>query len=245
MKILVYPFYTNPYQRLLYDALAIKTNSDIQFLLGKKTKVLSLKEFAKILFKLFSFRQGGFDVFHLHWIAFFLPKGHIVNLTISFLYSLTVISLIKLLGFRLVWTVHNLLPHERQTLNDVVIRNFLLKCSDQVIVHSEVVKQKIVELGISDQKIQVIPIGPYPVVNLKEIELKTIQREVGVNTDSFVFLFFGVIRENKGVIDLLNAFTTFVKSHGESQLIVAGQCYDQNLKNEILSYQTKLRSTLI
>jgi glycosyltransferase involved in cell wall biosynthesis len=52
-----------------------------------------------------------------------------------------------------------------------------------------------------------------------------------IDQDKFVFLFFGNIREYKGVIDLINAFNSL--NNPQAILVIAGRCSDRYLLESI------------
>ena len=130
IKILVFPKDMNPYQELLYKKLSQKNNLVITYL---ETGFLNSQTLGLILlpFRLIKYWLKHYNIFHLHWtyaFKFSIESKIFQNfLTRAFflIYFILFLKLIKLLNFKLIWTVHNVLPHEKQFANDVWARRFL------------------------------------------------------------------------------------------------------------------------
>ncbi len=81
-------------------------------------------------------RLTGTRLVHLHWVfGFVLPGGRRARRAAQCWFAL-VIAVIRLLGMRLVWTAHNVLPHEPVFADDRAARRRLVRASDLVIAHS-------------------------------------------------------------------------------------------------------------
>jgi len=135
MKVLVYPFDSNPYQKLLYSPMedkGVKIKYLNKVVLPIPTEIRFFSNYPLI----FLYRLLGFKIFHLHWPAFNFPFRSRYKERISYYNSLIFLRLIKLLGFKLVWTIHNIVPHESQTGDDKTITREILNLSDANIAHS-------------------------------------------------------------------------------------------------------------
>lgn len=183
-------------------------------------------------------RHGRPDVLHLHWVhPFLVPKGRApwlaVPLAIQFFVELIVV---KLLGVRLVWTVHNLADHEgRAAAVDSVARRALARLADAVIVHSEAVIPTIVEayrLPVrASEKVVAVQHGHYLENYTNDVSRADARGRLGVDDDATVFLYFGRVRRYKNVPELLRTFRALP---GESlRLFVVGNPHDEALAAEI------------
>lgn len=244
MKILVYPRDPNPYQGLLYRKII--NNVVIKYLEPPlNSNILGIILFP---FQLVFNRILGYNIFHLHWTYNFkFPINNFFFNTVATIYFLLCISFIKLLGYKLVWTVHNVLPHEKQFINDVWALRFLSKLCDAKIVHSKSTIGKMKKMGFNVSKCKIIPHGNYMGIYPNSIT-KTVARNIlNLSKKDFVFLFFGIIREYKGIDDLLIEFSKLVNIYKENKikLIIAGECIDIGLQKLIEKYQISLKDILI
>ena len=228
MKILVYPLYENPYQELLYTPLR-KEGIKIRYL--NKTFFNIPLPLASIFFPLLClvYRILGFNIFHLHWQNFVISSRNNFFKKISFKQSLLNIKIIKKLGFKLIWTVHNLVPHEEQTSNDLEISRTLCKLSDAKIVHSYETLKEMRKHGFNTKNSFVIPIGNYISAHPNNSSKKNSLKKLGIKNNNLIFLFFGIIRKYKGVDNLINSYTK-TRFNKKTKLIIAGKCQDGELK---------------
>jgi glycosyltransferase involved in cell wall biosynthesis len=102
-----------------------------------------------------------------------------------------------------VLTAHNVTAHE-QRRGQAAARRRLLRAMDAVVVHSAQGRSQAVEIGADPARVHVIPHGAFDYLTRQEGELP-LPRELGeVNVP--VVLFFGLIRDYKGVDVLLRAW---------------------------------------
>lgn len=249
MKILVYPKDKNPYQELLYSQLRSKI--EIKYLeRPMRSHTLGLFLFFPMIFY---YRIKGFTIFHLHWVDPFISpfKNWLFNnlLTKAFytLYFIFFIFFIKILQYRLVWTVHNIIEHEKHFIDDIWISKFLAKMSDLDIVHSKTTIDEMEKMGFDVSKCKIIPIGNYMDIYPNSITKTEARNILNLSKEDFVFLSFGIIKEYKGIDDLLIEFSKLVNIYKENKikLIIAGECNNIRLRKLIEKYQISLKDSLI
>src|SRR3982751_3368911 len=158
-KILVYPYYNNPYQSLLYKEVTKDTEITIEYLRSKKYSDYLLLIVMPLM--IIQKKAQGFKIFHLHWVAFCSASENKVTQIFSFIYTLFMILFIKLLGYKLIWTMHNITPHERITIDDLLITKILCTLCDRKIVHSQQTIEELQKIGYSITKTTIIPHGSY------------------------------------------------------------------------------------
>lgn len=121
---------------------------------------------------------------------------------------------------KIAYNCHNALPHERFPFDRALTRHTLKK-ADLVIAHSgsdaEVLKEMMPKLNVQ--------VNPHPAYNF--FKIKDMSREEGrkllnLSADNKVLLFFGLVREYKGLKHLLNAMPDIVKKYPELRLLIAG-----------------------
>lgn len=227
MKILVYPKDANPYQSLLYGALVkLHKNTSISYsynfpLLGSIPFFIH----APIM------RLFGYRILHIHWPSFGTRLPSSLNKRLSYRVFLITLRLLRLLRFKIIWTVHNVLPHEAKSYDDISLSRLLATQSDANIVHSETTIQQMKDLGIPANDITIIPhgnyINAYP-SSISDVEARSMFQ---INPATFVILFFGQIRPYKGIDDLLSAFKKI--RNMDVCLVIAGNCEDEVLRQKI------------
>jgi glycosyltransferase involved in cell wall biosynthesis len=225
MDVLMLPDYSdgNPYQRRLRDALEARS---VSVSMTKGECFALLFGGFRLLPILGALREHGRpDVLHLHWIyPFTIGKHRPLTLAkgIQFLLELAVV---RLLGVRIVWTVHNLEEHERRAPRlDRWYRHLLVRLSGRLIVHCESARTAVVDAyDLSPalrEKIQIVPHGHYIDCYTDETTPAAARAELDVDRDTTLFLYFGRIREYKNVPALVSAFKQLDRS--DATLLVVG-----------------------
>jgi len=225
MRLLVFPRDPNPYQTLLYtemQRLGVRVTYIGELIPSNTLSLLLLP------LEVAARRIAGARVVHLHWVfAFALPGAQRLPVMrwVAQIWFLVWLRTCRTLGMRVVWTAHNVLPHQQVFANDVSARRALVGASDLVLAHSQSTLAELSALGAVPHRSAVIQEGPIaPVVPAASLRLP------GTSGGPRRFLFFGRVQEYKGVDNLLTAFAAMpdgVRAH----LTVAGQCDDQRLRS--------------
>ena len=129
--------------------------------------------------------------------------------------------------------VHNFKPHESRFF-DGYMNRMVLRSFDRFIVLSEAVKKDILSTD-SEANIQVARHPVYNDFNSKMERSQAIQK-LGIHPSKRTILFFGLIREYKGLDLLLEAFSYLSEDY---QLIIAGEVYGDSLKYQNLITNSK------
>lgn len=136
--------------------------------------------------------------------------------------DLIMISRLKRRGIKVVLTVHEILPH-KPFLGGQIDKKMINKMydkADKLLVHTYSLKKDIVELFYQpSEKIENIP-HPYFNLPKSSIDVNTLKIKYKVPKDKKVILFFGTIRENKGLDILLDAMK-YLKN--EYFLLITGE----------------------
>ena len=174
------------------------------------------------------------DVLHIHWLQGYTDDRRTPVALLKFIYfTLWVLAAKNLYGMKLVWTLHNLYPHEMfHPKLARAARLFLAKRASRLIVHCEgakVLAQR--EFGVDPAKLAVTPhpnwIGKYP----SGIRQSEARERLGIGAGTRVFLFLGLIRSYKGVQELIRAYRDLPP--GDNLLLVAGKVSPDELKREL------------
>lgn len=132
------------------------------------------------------------------------------------------------LGFRLrrkpvVFTVHNVLPHEKSILHDRLVRR-LFRMGDHFIVHSASNRRQLMQhYGISSERVTEIPHGPLDFHVQEKGARESVRRQMGFEPGHRVILLFGAIRPYKGVETALKSFSLVLERVPEARLLIAGK----------------------
>ncbi len=179
------------------------------------------------------YRARGFRILHIHWLfGFSLPWArrrqwarHLMEWWFV-LYLRTA----QLLGYRIVWTAHDLLPHEQIFADDRRARDLLLSKASAVIALSESTATELRALGA--RLIRVIPIGPYAdpyPVTLTRAEARA---SFGFSDADVVVSLIGRIEEYKGAEELLQAVAE-LPSSTKIRVLLAGYCPNQSYRKKV------------
>lgn len=225
MRVLLAPDFSgsNPYQRELRSHLEDRGVS-VRF---GTTSGRSLFDGVTAFPVLDSVWTGGRpDVFHLHWFHAFVADERwpvSVLLGLQLLFELLVL---RLLGVRLVWTVHNLFDHERRMPRrlEVAFRHAVFRLCDRVIVHCDRAARAVrrtyrLPPGV-DHTLTTIPHGHYVDSYPNDVGREEARSSLGFSDTETVFLFFGRIRAYKNVPGLVSAFGRL--SDESARLLVVG-----------------------
>lgn len=166
---------------------------------------------------LFRLRKSNGNVFITsYWMSFF---GPMMGFWAQFLPKKTVkIALI-----------HNLVPHEKRFFDDAFNRYFLNQY-DGFVVLSESVKQAV--MAQKPKALTCVLKHPSYQQFGKKVDKDQARQEIGIHPGKKTVLFFGLIRDYKGLDILLEAFSALDDSF---QLLIAGEVYgDRNTYDALI-----------
>ena len=185
-------------------------------------------------------RLRGFRILHLHWVhGFAFPKmGGTASALISELWFRLSLRTAAALRLRVVWTAHNVLPHERVFADDRRARRLLLRRVSAVIVHSEVAARELSALfgGPLPCRATIIPIGSYEAAMANPVSQEEGLLRLGLLPAGITFLFFGLVAEYKGVEDLLASALRLSRRGllpADTRLMVVGRCSSPQLEERL------------
>lgn len=235
IKVLVYPKDANPYQELLYSNT---TNCEIKYI--PQPTVSHILNMLLLPILLVRFRLNGFSVLHLHWLYNFrfpIKKlDNTITQTLTTMCFCLLLLEIKLLRYKLVWTVHNVIPHEKTFVFQDHILKLLAWACDLKIVHSKQTLNIMKLLKLDVKRTKVIPIGTYTNVYDNSVSKEDARKHLDLENSEFVIMFFGMIKPYKGIVKLLDVFSRMLLPN--TKLLIVGQCDDAELKNKIMKYKS-------
>jgi glycosyltransferase involved in cell wall biosynthesis len=143
--------------------------------------------------------------------------------------------LMSILGRKLVYTAHNIMPHERNR-SDEFFQNLVYKKAKSIIVHSSFIKDKLIRhFEVDDQNVAVIPHGNFDIyVPENRISQSEARKRLHLSQDENLILFFGYIREYKGLDLLFDAFELAKDCDPKLKLMVVGAPYNEDTRKKFL-----------
>lgn len=222
VKIFVVPYDGGPqYQDALYSAILAKHGDTCGISYWRRRPFLGVLSF----FFTAAVRRGqGYRIAHIHWWIFYVSRS-LRWKRASYWSSRAALRWLLFLRYRIVWTVHNLLPHEAHTSDDPDFARRLASNASRLIVHSKSTLSELADSRIDTATAVVIPQGSYIGRYQPSPSDPDRRAELGLRGDDRLFLFFGLIRDYKGVGDLLIAQRALGP---HDQLCIVGRACDQS-----------------
>jgi beta-1,4-mannosyltransferase len=197
----------NPYYRLFYGAL--------------ESHGLKQMPGTRYAFDWFRQERHRVDAVHFHWLHPYYTDPSL---------GLTVRNAVRLrhfvIGLReqhipIIWTCHNLLPHEsRSRAVDVAVRLCMARHAQVVVVLSHAGARRVRRAFRPRGQILVVPhghlIGVYPDGG----DRTRARQHLEIPERAFTYLFFGQVRPYKGVEELITSFRAVPDP--DAHLLVAG-----------------------
>jgi beta-1,4-mannosyltransferase len=211
-------FVTNPYQALLYGSCREHGIAPLRVVREEQLdEVLELQ------------RAGLPTVLHLHWLHPILQRaasaGDARKLADAFLRRL---DAQREAGGRVVWTVHNILPHDGRYMDEEA------RLSTEVAARSEVIHvlvERTAELvaphfELPGDRLLHVPHMSYLGAYEDHVSRADARHDLGLLPDELVYLVLGAIRPYKGLPELLDAWATLPPDRPR-RLVIAGAPSDQ------------------
>ncbi|MEA2496013.1 MAG: beta,4-mannosyltransferase, partial [Thermoleophilaceae bacterium] len=144
-------------------------------------------------------------------------------------------------GRQIVWTVHNVLPHDSlMPEKEIELRRLLVDaCTAIHVMAPETVDQVRPFFELPEERVFTVPHPSYRGAYPDHVSRADARAQLGIAEDEFVFLAFGAIQPYKGVEDLQEAFTQLKDepaARPPTRLIVAGPASDAGLVRSVAAW---------
>src|SRR5579862_4192192 len=166
------------------------------------------------------------DYVHIHWPSFLYSSTDRAKSLRAFALFRFLIALIRWRGARLMWTIHNLYPHDRCVMPqmDIWVRRLLVKHANVFLIHGPDAEQAVLQEfpAVAGRTVLIKHgnwIGHYP----NTIGRDEARTRLGLAKDDFVFLFAGLCKPYKNLQLLISEFE---KLPGRPVLVIAGAFQD-------------------
>jgi glycosyltransferase involved in cell wall biosynthesis len=151
-------------------------------------------------------------------------RPDVVHLHCTNQIALAYLILLRLSGVAVAVTAHVVTAHERTRVQDAVHR-CIHRLSPLIIAHSEHDRRRLLEeFAVDPGRVTVIAHGEYGFFarNAEPVGREEARRRLGLDPRDEVALFFGYIREYKGLDVLLDAWPAVARARPRARLVVAG-----------------------
>jgi len=200
---------------------------------GSDPKPVRLARFVRGLFEsLVNARSKGFRIVHFHFFG-------------SSISELISVVCARLFGFTVVATVHDIESLASETSRWITPITYRL--INRVIVHNEYCRRELEAFRhVQSNKVVVVPHGNYLCSSSKDVDRDEARRQLGLGVNDRVILFFGQIKESKGLSTLIQAIPLVRQEIPNLQLVVAGKVWkDDFSKYELLIEQLGIADSVI
>lgn len=210
LRVLAWPAFANgdnPYHALLYGPMGQ---------LG-----VTVEEYSPA-----ALARGDWDVFHIHWPEFLIGRRPLWRAAPGIAAFIARLLRARVAGRRVVWTLHNLEPHDRRPGGRAIYRT-LSRLTDGVIGLSEISLAAARDRypALRRRPSVIVPHGHFRGVYPRTLTKAAARRSLGLDVDDRVLLFFGSIRPYKQVDRLVEIFS---RTPGDRlRLLIAGRPTDE------------------
>jgi glycosyltransferase involved in cell wall biosynthesis len=232
MKVFAFPQAGNPYQRLLHDEMRRLDVEVVYLPAATSSQTLNI---LLLPWSLLVGRLRGIRILHIHWVYLFaplwvqkIPSGRRLMQG----WFAICLAIARILGYGIVWTAHNVLPHAQVFANDRTARQRLAENCDVAIVHNRANIPAVRSLGAED--IRVIEAGSYIGEYPDTLDRSEARHRLSLGPDERVVSFVGLIETYKGIDWLLEAADR-LPHRVRLRIVIAGRCRDEALLDHLRS----------
>jgi glycosyltransferase involved in cell wall biosynthesis len=133
-------------------------------------------------------------------------------------------------GCTLVWTPHNVTPHNQQYphIHQFCRRFFAAQMKWIRVFSSATITKMAATLHVKAEQCKVVPEGSYVSYYTNNTNREAARNQLKIAASHKVLLYLGYIKPYKGITELLEAFQQWFGNDSNAKLIIAGQVMDQD-----------------
>ncbi|WP_460454120.1 glycosyltransferase family 4 protein [Arenimonas aestuarii] len=208
----------NPFQRLLYSRAAENGFAVVPALRFQHLDVAS---------------WAGRSVIHLHWLATLLDGVSTEAAASQRIEGFRAdLARWKQAGHRILWTMHNVLPHDCDIPEaEIALRRVIVEGADVIhLLSRSSADEARRHYALPEEKLFHVPHPSYEGWYANAGDRITARLDIGAEARDFVFVLFGSIQPYKGVLELVDAFEALRAEVPERslKLVVAGKPVDRD-----------------
>jgi beta-1,4-mannosyltransferase len=225
LKVIIFSILgNNPYIELFVKHL---TDRNVKVKLEEKN--FDFIFFSKVI------EKGKPDILHLHTIHYFFLGRNPIHRWIKFLIFIGQIFILKSMGIKVVWTVHEWTDRFSAGKHNIhlIWAVILGRLFHAIITHCETTKTQIIKAMRLENKNKVFLVyhGNYIGAYKNEVSQGKARQSLGIPPDQLVFLLFGNIHRSKGFLPAISTFKG-LQEHQVS-LLIAGFPAEPMIEEEI------------
>jgi beta-1,4-mannosyltransferase len=213
----------NPYQKLMMEGISSKEDLQVQYGFdGKFFAILKTVVLQKP------------DILHLDWIQkYYIRRKEWMTWLLFPLFIIEVFLVDKFTNVKLVWTLHNIIPHDLNNSRPKKwCRSFFARSCDWIRVFDEKsIHKAVATLNVTKDKFKVVPEGSYVDYYKNNTTKEDSRKELSLAMDNFVYLYLGSIKPYKGIENLLQSFKKI--KNERALLIIAGKSFNDEYLKEL------------
>jgi glycosyltransferase involved in cell wall biosynthesis len=219
------------YQRFLYQEIE-KSGVRVRYTVGPTpSQTINLLLAPAVLAW---YRARGFRILHIHWVFLFsLPwarKRRWARRLMEWWFGIY-LRAARLLDLAIVWTAHDLLPHEQVFADDRRARDLLISRASLIIALSETTANELRALGAG--RVRVVPLGSYAAPHPVTLTRDRARASFGFVEGDVVVALIGRIEEYKGA-DLLLRAVHRLPTTSRIKVLIAGLCVDAHYRDLLI-----------
>lgn len=157
-----------------------------------------------------------------------------VSIGRPFLRCMLMYSAFRLVGVRIIYTAHNVVPHDGDTIVSRVIHHAIYRVlASAILVHGETLKRRLVtEFRIAPEKVTVVHHGTYHPPNDPALDRRKARDILGISPEVPVVLIFGYQRPYKGTHFVLESLAE--DPIDDIYVLIRGNTTDQAYRDRLL-----------
>ncbi|ASA78635.1 glycosyltransferase family 4 protein [Thermococcus sp. 5-4] len=182
--------------------------NNVEYILDTINPITWIRTFLKI-------KKYNPDLLIFHWVTPFMSP-----MFVTIFFFVRRFTKTKVLGI-----CHNVLPHERTVL-DLSLSRLVFGNVDYFIVQSKEDFAKLQQIVPGFKVIRYNPHPIYDIFRLQDLPKDVAKELLGLSSTTKVILFFGYVREYKGLIYLIRAIPLVLKEIPNVKLVIAGEFWE-------------------
>ena len=160
------------------------------------------------------------NIFHIKWLRFDFIDGLFFNI------------LFKMCGKKLIYTAHNIMPHDKANFLKKLNFLFIYHLVDIIVVHTKYIRFDLINIfKIKPNKIIVLEHGLNPIPKSNLVSKYCAKNRLNLSKKIYIVLFFGSIEKYKRIKVLINAMELVNKEISDVELLLAGKVKKRYLDN--------------
>lgn len=145
-------------------------------------------------------------------------------------------------GIQKMFVCHNVFPHERFPM-DRFLTKMVLRSGNSFITHSATDKADLLSIKQTDHVVQTV-LPTFNAFKFEDLTMEEARKRLEISEEEHILLFFGFVREYKGLKHLLRAMPELKKQDPKIRLLVVGDFGSEEEEYRSLIRELKIEDAL-